>query len=225
MAAGLNPTLLNRFSRALRPDFTRTILARRIAAGFLVVLAAAAALRPDGAGTREVVVAARDLRPGVLLTGSDLALRAQPAAALPDGAQTVLADVLGATLAGPARRGEVLTDARMLGSRLAGLSAGPDARVVPVRLADPAVLVLDEATAALDPESERRIIDGYEAVMRGRTTILITHRASVARRADRVVVLDGARIVEAGVPGELVERPSRFADLFAVHAAGSTEQG
>ncbi len=142
MAAGLNPTLLNRFSRALRPDFTRTILARRIAAGFLVVLAAAAALRPDGAGTREVVVAARDLRPGVLLTGSDLALRAQPAAALPDGAQTVLADVLGATLAGPARRGEVLTDARMLGSRLAGLSAGPDARVVPVRLADPAVLDL-----------------------------------------------------------------------------------
>ncbi len=114
-----------------------------------------------------------------------------------------------------------------VGERGAAFSAGERQRVAVARalLADPAVLVLDEATAALDPESERRIIDGYEAVMRGRTTILITHRASVARRADRVVVLDGARIVEAGVPGELVERPSRFADLFAVHAAGSTEQG
>ena len=65
-------------------------------------------------------------------------------------------------------------------------------------LADPAVLVLDEPTAALDPVSERRIVEGYENVMRGRTTIVITHRLDLARKADRIIVLDGARIVEQG---------------------------
>ena len=60
--------------------------------------------------------------------------------------------------------------------------------------------------------------------MRGRTTILITHRASVARRADRVVVLDGARIVETGVPGDLLARPGRFAELFAVDAAATAQR-
>ena len=57
-------------------------------------------------------------------------------------------------------------------------------------LADPAVLVLDEATGALDPATEAQVAAGYEAVMRGRTTIIITHRLELARRADRVVVLE-----------------------------------
>ena len=58
-------------------------------------------------------------------------------------------------------------------------------------LADPAVLVLDEPSAALDPVAERRIADGYEDVMRGRTTIVITHRPELAARADRVLELFG----------------------------------
>ena len=104
-----------------------------------------------------------------------------------------------------------------LGERGAAFSAGERQRVAVARalLADPAVLVLDEATAALDPRSEQLVVDGYETVMAGRTTILITHRAALARRASRVVVIDGARVVEEGTPAELLTRGGLFADLFA----------
>jgi Flp pilus assembly protein CpaB len=142
MGESLNPTLLDRISRTLRPDFTRTARARRLAAGLLVVLAGVAALRPDARDVqREVAIAARDLSPGTPLTADDVHMENRSAATLPDGAHTDLA-IIGSTLAGPARRGEVLTDARVLGPRLAGLSAGRDARVVPLHLADAAVLDL-----------------------------------------------------------------------------------
>jgi len=142
MGESLNPTLLERISRTLRPDFTRTARARRLAAGLLVVLAGVAALRPDARDVqREVAIAARDLSPGTPLTADDVRMENRSAATLPDGAHTDLA-IIGSTLAGPARRGEVLTDARVLGPRLAGLSAGRDARVVPLHLADAAVLDL-----------------------------------------------------------------------------------
>jgi hypothetical protein len=142
MGESLNPTLLERISRTVRPDFTRTARARRLAAGLLVVLAGVAALRPDARDVqREVAIAARDLSPGTPLTADDVRMENRSAATLPDGAHTDLA-VIGSTLAGPARRGEVLTDARVLGPRLAGLSAGRDARVVPLHLADAAVLDL-----------------------------------------------------------------------------------
>lgn len=142
MGESLNPTLLERISRSLRPDFTRTARARRLAAGLLVMLAGVAALRPDaGDVQREVAIAARDLRPGTPLTADDVRMENRSAATLPDGAHSDIA-IIGSTLAGPARRGEVLTDARVLGPRLAGLNAGPDARVVPLHLADAAVLDL-----------------------------------------------------------------------------------
>ena len=104
-----------------------------------------------------------------------------------------------------------------VGEHGAAFSAGERQRVAVARalLADPAVLVLDEATAALDPRSERLVVEGYETVMTGRTTLLITHRASLARRADRVVVIDGARVVEEGTPAELATRGGLFAELFA----------
>jgi len=106
----------------------------------------------------------------------------------------------------------------IVGERGAALSVGERQRLATARafLTDPAVLVLDEPSAALDPLSERRIVEGYENVMRGRTTIVITHRLDLARKADRIVVLDGARIVEHGVSGELQARSGRFAELFAV---------
>ena len=82
-------------------------------------------------------------------------------------------------------------------------------------LAEPAVIVLDEATGSLDPATERRVVAGLASWMRGRTTILITHRLDVARRADRVVVLQRGRIVEDGPVGDLLDRGGAFTGLFA----------
>ena len=114
-----------------------------------------------------------------------------------------------------------------VGERGAAFSAGERQRVAVARalLADPAVLVLDEATAALDPRSEQQVAEGYETVMEGRTTILITHRAALALRADRVVVIDGARIVEEGTPAELMTRGGVFAELFAGDAHADRQAG
>jgi ATP-binding cassette, subfamily B, bacterial len=79
--------------------------------------------------------------------------------------------------------------------------------------------VMDEPTAALDAIAQRQIIEGSRAVMRGRTTILITHRREVAMAADHVVVLDGARVVDHGHPRELAERSASFARLFEIDRA------
>jgi Flp pilus assembly protein CpaB len=139
----LNPSALNRIVERLRPDWSRTVAARRVAAGALVVLAAIAALRPDPAQERtDIVVAARDLAPGIELGPADVRVETRTASTVPDGAQTDLARVVGATLAGPARRGEPLTDVRVWGPRLAESAAGPNARIVPLHLDDTALLDL-----------------------------------------------------------------------------------
>jgi ATP-binding cassette subfamily B protein len=102
------------------------------------------------------------------------------------------------------------------GERGAALSAGERQRVAIARafLADPAVLILDEATSALDPAAERHVVSGYESLMRGRTTIIITHRLALAMTADRVIALDEARVVQEGVPAELLRVRGPFAELF-----------
>ncbi len=139
----LNPSLPTRISQWLRPDWSRTLLARRIAAAGLVVLAGVAALRPNPDGERtQVVVAAHDLSPGAALTADDLRVENRLVPTIPDGAQSDLDTVVGSTLAGPARRGEVLTDVRLLGRRLAESAAGPDARIVPVHPVDGALMDL-----------------------------------------------------------------------------------
>lgn len=109
----------------------------------------------------------------------------------------------------------------VVGERGHQLSAGERQRLALARafLANPSVLVLDEPTAALDPLSERAVLDGYRAVMRGRTSLVISHRREVAMHADRVVVLQDARVVQAGRPEELILVDGPFADLFGAPQA------
>ncbi len=103
-----------------------------------------------------------------------------------------------------------------VGERGLAISAGERQRISIARalLVDPEVLVLDEATAALDPLVQERVIEGYETVMRNRTTVLITHRLELARRADRILVISGTRVVEDGPPAELIRARGPFYQLF-----------
>ncbi len=104
------------------------------------------------------------------------------------------------------------TEVRERGSRL---SAGERQLVALARaaLVDPAVLVLDEATSNLDPGTEAEVERALERLMEGRTVIVVAHRLSTARRADRIAVVDGGRIVELGPHDELVARGGRYAAL------------
>jgi ABC-type multidrug transport system fused ATPase/permease subunit len=115
--------------------------------------------------------------------------------------------------------------ATVVGERGLAVSAGERQRIALARafLADAAVLVMDEPTAALDSIAQRQVIDGSRSVMRGRTILLITHRREVAMAADYVVVLDGARVVDEGTPTELSGRSAAFARLFEIdRTAGVT---
>jgi ATP-binding cassette subfamily B protein len=111
------------------------------------------------------------------------------------------------------------TDVQTRGVRL---SAGERQLVgiARVALADPAVIVLDEATSSLDPATEAAVEQALAAVVEGRTVIIIAHRLSTAERADRVVVMDKGRVVEVASHDELVEQGERYASLWASWQAG-----
>ncbi|MFF7142859.1 ABC transporter ATP-binding protein [Streptomyces nodosus] len=104
------------------------------------------------------------------------------------------------------------TDVRKRGGRI---SAGQRQLVGFARalLADPAVLILDEATSSLDIPGERAVQRAMETVLRGRTAVVIAHRLSTVEIADRVLVMEHGRIVEDGHPAELIAGTGRFADL------------
>ncbi|MGA5206034.1 ABC transporter ATP-binding protein [Streptomyces variegatus] len=104
------------------------------------------------------------------------------------------------------------TDVRKRGGRI---SAGQRQLVAFARalLADPAVLILDEATSSLDIPGERAVQRAMTTVLKGRTAVVIAHRLSTVEVADRVLVMEHGRIVEDGEPAELIEGTGRFADL------------
>jgi ATP-binding cassette, subfamily B, bacterial len=112
---------------------------------------------------------------------------------------------------------ETAVDAR--GSRL---SAGERQLVSLARaaLADPDVLVLDEATSSLDPGTEMAVEEAIERLMAGRTVVVIAHRLTTAQRADRVGVVVDGRLVELGTHGELLGGEGHYASLFAAWTRG-----
>ena len=147
----------------------------------------------------------RYARPEATPDEVDLALRRAGAAfveALPQGLDTVVGE-RGVKLSGGQRQ------------RLA---------IARVLLADPAVLLLDEPTSAVDAESEALIVQALEEAMEGRSALIVTHRLSLARSADRVVVLEHGVIVEDGPPAVLRARGGRYAALERAQTPGLAEQ-
>jgi subfamily B ATP-binding cassette protein MsbA len=104
----------------------------------------------------------------------------------------------------------------IIGERGVKLSGGQRQRVSIARaiLADPRILILDEATSSLDSESEEMIQHGLSYLMQGRTTFVIAHRLSTIRRADQILVVEAGEIVERGTHRELFELGGRYFDLY-----------
>jgi len=103
----------------------------------------------------------------------------------------------------------------LVGENGVRLSGGQRQRIAIARalIRNPRVVILDEATSALDSVSESAVLHAIEELLRGRTTIVVAHRLSTIRDADRVVVMAGGRAVESGRPDELAGRSGAFAAL------------
>lgn len=185
-----------RFALGNRPAWADALLARRIAAAALALVALALFVRGDPGGARvAVVVAAADLAPGRLLTTADLRIDHHESRSLPTGVVVDTADLVGATLTGAMRAGETFTNLRVVGPRLATVAAGSaDARIVPIRLADSAVAEVLRAGDRVDvigvedagvPDATRpaRTLATDAAV------VLVTGTAERRAGAERVVLV------------------------------------
>ncbi|WP_374613338.1 SAF domain-containing protein [Gordonia sp. (in: high G+C Gram-positive bacteria)] len=194
----LAPRLRDRLGAALRPGWTRSLLVRRVVAAALVLAAVVVGVTGTRAdGDVEVVVAAHELRPGQVVDVGDLQSRRIVAGTVPGGALAEAGPAIGKTVTGRVRRGEIMTDTRLLSSRLpADLTGDDDARLVPIRLSDDAV------TALLRP---------------GDVVDVLTEEAEVlARRA--VVALHAAESQSGGIaPGGTAAAPV----LLAMDAASA----
>jgi subfamily B ATP-binding cassette protein MsbA len=172
----------------------------------------------DGADVREFTLAS--LRSQVALVTQepflfDDTVRANIAYARPEASQEEIEAA--ARAAAAADFIERLPDGydTLVGEAGARLSGGQRQRIAIARafLKDAPILLLDEATSALDTESELKVQQALERLMSGRTTVLIAHRLSTVRAADRIYVIDGGRVVEQGRHGELVAQGGLYARL------------
>ncbi|MFE3223411.1 SAF domain-containing protein [Nocardia sp. NPDC059228] len=170
------------------------VLLRRAGAVALLVLAGFLAVRADpAAGHTPVLVAARDLPPGQVLGDGDVRVAARETATLPTGAVREAARLRGATLAGALAAGEIVTEVRVVGPRLAAVAAqSADARIVPIRLADNAVAEILRAGDRVD------VVAGEDSGGGGRPARLLAADAAVVLvsgtenprgRTDRIVLV------------------------------------
>jgi ATP-binding cassette subfamily B protein len=115
----------------------------------------------------------------------------------------------------------------VVGDRGYRLSGGERQRVAIARLLlkAPRIVVLDEATAHLDSESEAAVQAALDTALEGRTSLVIAHRLSTVRHADRILVVDDGRIVQSGTHEELMARGGLYADLYRTQFAPSAPEG
>ena len=107
----------------------------------------------------------------------------------------------------------------VLQERGRGLSTGQRQGIALARalVTNPKILVLDEATSALDYEAEQRFQKNFKKLCAGRTTFVVAHRLSTVSRVDRILTLEGGRIVENDSPENLLKLNGRFAELYRIH--------
>ena len=108
----------------------------------------------------------------------------------------------------------------MLGERGVGLSGGEKQRLSIARavLKNPGVLIFDEATSAVDSETEKLIQDAIDRLIRGRTTLMIAHRLSTLRKANKIIVVDKGNIIEFGSPDELMALKGKYYQLIKIQS-------
>ncbi len=135
-----------------------------------------------------------------------------------------VADATDATIRNAAEAANIAADiegfpdqyATMVGERGLTLSGGQKQRTAIARaiIRNPRILILDDALSSVDTHTEDKILNHLREIMRGRTTIFISHRVSTVRNADRIAVLHGGRIVELGTHDELISRDGYYTDLY-----------
>ena len=107
-----------------------------------------------------------------------------------------------------------------IGNRGVRLSGGQQQRLAIARmvLTDPAVVILDEATSALDTTTEKHLHTALNTFLQGKTTIIVAHRLSAVKHADRVLVFEDGRIVEDGVHSQLIRQDGLYNSLYGTQA-------
>ena len=108
----------------------------------------------------------------------------------------------------------------MLGERGIGLSGGEKQRLSIARavLKNPAIMIFDEATSAVDSETEKLIQDAIDNIIYGRTTLMIAHRLSTLRKANKIIVVDNGKIIEFGSPEELLAMKGKYYKLIKIQS-------